>query len=71
MTGDFRLALVEDFDEIAYAYFSAIHQVEEAQARPVRERREKQRQIAGFGAAVHDCNDIRIDRYVELRIHSP
>lgn len=53
VAGDLGLALLEDFDEIANADLSAMHQVEQAKPGGVGQRGEKADEIEGFGLASH------------------
>ena len=50
---DFRLALAEDFDEIADADFPAVHEVEEAEAGAVGQGGEEQGQVRQFARIFH------------------
>jgi hypothetical protein len=50
---DLWLALAENLDEVADTNLSAIHEVQEPQARGVGQGREEEGQIAGFRGMVH------------------
>ena len=50
----FGLALAENLDQIADADLAAYHQVEQAQASEVGQRREETVQADRFGAAAHE-----------------
>jgi len=66
VAGDFGLALLEDFDEVADADFPACHEVEETQAGGVGEGCEETsetREIEFAGGFCHESN-IRLDRYI-------
>ena len=54
MARNFGLALAKNLDQVADAYFSTRHQVEEAQARSVGEGRKQGNEIGRLGPGTHD-----------------
>lgn len=70
VTRNFRLALPQNFNEIADANLTSIHEIQEAQARAVRKGCEKQRQVVALRGTFHKFYYIWIDRYVQERIYS-
>ena len=70
VTGDLRLALPQDLDEVADADLAAIHQVEKPQAGAVGESGKEPGEIEGFRRSVHLVYHIRLDAYIGKRIYS-
>jgi hypothetical protein len=67
MAGDLGLAMTENFDKEADADFAAAHEVEQAQACGVGQRRKEGGESCRFGTACHEfiieANYMRVDKY--------